>query len=109
MSTNLVYSQAATGMSRGGGVLLRVALDFHRQRLNYIAVSGMVPTVNFVKMKIFYSGGVSNLHVTHFQCFLGPLSNLDCTLSNYILILGDFNVPLFNAGIPGTSSALLNK
>lgn len=76
-------------------------------------------TINVVGVTICCPVGVTvlaivvyiplNLNVNIFQCFLDSFSNLDCMLPNYILISGDFNVPLFNAGIPETFSALLNN
>ena len=97
---------ATTGLSRGGGVLLAVDSSFKCIRINVDALCTAFPGIDILGCKVVLSNVSVSIFVLYipptissneFDLFIETFETLNCfSTDSKLLILGDFNVPLYN-------------
>lgn len=97
---------AATGLSRGGGVLLAVDSSIKPVRINVEALKTSFPGIDILGCKVVLCNISVSIFVLYipptispndFELFIETFETLSCFCTDSkLLILGDFNVPLYN-------------
>lgn len=103
-------------VSRGGGALLALKSDLTFDIIDMSPILNSIHNIdivgckcmltNFSSIHIFVIYIPPNVAVNEFEYFLDLFSQIVCTLKN-IVIMGDFNVPLYNSNSPDNRAQLM--
>ncbi|XP_063931859.1 uncharacterized protein LOC135143848 [Zophobas morio] len=106
-------------LSRGSGVLLAVANKFLCQKIDLSMITEILPIIDIIGVKLSFNKG---LHFYIFAIYIPPwitshdyellfniLSTVDELNKNHVIIIGDFNLPMFNTNIINNYGVILNN
>lgn len=110
---------AATGLSRGGGVLLAVENSIKSSVIDVNIMKTSFPSIDILGCKVYLTN-VSllmfvlyvppSISLAEFESFFETFESLNCFSTDCkILIFGDFNIPLYNIDLNDSKSKALNN
>nr|CAH7723400.1 unnamed protein product [Callosobruchus chinensis] len=109
---------AATGLTRGGGVLIGIKKSYLFEPIDLSIVTSSTPRIDIIGGKLHINFVVIHIYVVYippdtalddFELFLDQFALLNTNHNNSIIIAGDFNIPSFNIDNTDNKHILINN